>query len=66
MRLADGQQPSPESLQNFVRDHLAPHKTPKIWVAVESYPLTASGKIQKYRLAEMFSAGELTENMSPG
>lgn len=30
---------------------------------VDAYPQTPSGKIQKFRLAEMFGAGELVANM---
>ena len=40
-------------------DQLSPHKTPRIWVIVEEFPLTASGKIQKYVLRDRYQAGEL-------
>jgi fatty-acyl-CoA synthase len=59
VRTTPGHTLEPNGLHDFVREHLAPHKTPKIWVGVASYPLTPSGKIQKYRLAEMFASGEL-------
>ena len=36
----------------YVRQHLAPHKTPSRWFAVEEYPMTGSGKIQKFQLRE--------------
>ena len=44
-----------------VREHLAPHKTPKHWFAVEEFPLTGSGKIQKYKLREQWEAGDWSE-----
>jgi fatty-acyl-CoA synthase len=29
-----------------------PHKTPKHWFVVDAFPLTGSGKIQKFKLRE--------------
>ena len=37
-----------EALQSFLREHLAPTKTPKLWYHVDEFPLTGSGKIQKF------------------
>ena len=51
----------PGELFTYMRPHLAPHKTPKRWLAVESVPLTASGKIQEHKLREQFATGDLTE-----
>ena len=64
VRVAAGTNPQAQELHDFLRQHLAPHKTPRVWVRVDSYPLTPSGKIQKYRLAEMFQKGELKPNMT--
>jgi len=36
----------------YAREHLAPHKTPKHWITVDEFPLTGSGKIQKYVLRQ--------------
>ena len=36
----------------YARERLAPHKTPKHWIAVDEFPLTGSGKIQKYVLRQ--------------
>ena len=44
-----------------VRDHLAPHKTPKQWFSVEEFPMTGSGKIQKFKLREQWAAGDWPE-----
>ena len=41
----------------YIREHLAPHKTPKDWFAVETFPLTASGKIQKFKLRDQWADG---------
>jgi fatty-acyl-CoA synthase len=38
------------------RAHLAAPKTPAHWVEVQGWPLTGSGKIQKFVLRESFLA----------
>jgi fatty-acyl-CoA synthase len=43
-------------LVSYVREHLAPFKTPRHWVFVDEFPLTASGKIQKFVLRERFGS----------
>ena len=58
MRLGDGEKPSPDDLKAFVRERLAPHKTPSFWIWVDEWPLTGSGKIQKFAMAEAFTRGE--------
>jgi fatty-acyl-CoA synthase len=40
-------------VKEFARARLARYKTPKYVFFVEAFPLTASGKIQKYKLREM-------------
>ena len=45
----------------YMREHLAPHKTPRHWYAMSEFPLTGSGKIQKFKLRELSTSGELTE-----
>lgn len=40
--------------REFCRQHLASHKTPAHWRFVESFPMTPSGKIQKFRLRDDF------------
>jgi acyl-CoA synthetase (AMP-forming)/AMP-acid ligase II len=44
--------PTEDELHLYCRQHLAPYKTPQQWVFVDAFPLTASGKIQKFRLRE--------------
>jgi fatty-acyl-CoA synthase len=50
-----------EELFNYLREHLAPHKTPRHWFVVEAMPLTGSGKIQKFKLREQWAKGEMKE-----
>jgi fatty-acyl-CoA synthase len=50
-----------EELSAYMRASLAPHKTPKHWFIVSAFPLTGSGKIQKFKLRESWTKGELTE-----
>jgi len=42
-----------EEIKDYVRSHMARHKTPKFVAFIEEFPMTASGKIQKYKLREM-------------
>jgi fatty-acyl-CoA synthase len=48
-----------DELTAYMRSYLAPHKTPKYWIAVDAFPLTGSGKIQKYKLREAWTKGEV-------
>jgi acyl-CoA synthetase (AMP-forming)/AMP-acid ligase II len=56
VRPAPGRSPTQEQLFAFCREHLAPHKTPRYWVFVDQFPMTASGKVQKFLLREQFVA----------
>ena len=47
----------PEDVRDFCRGKIAWHKVPRYVHMLQQYPLTGSGKIQKFRLREM--AGEL-------
>ena len=53
---------SEEDVQDFCRGKISRYKIPKYIFFVDSYPLTASGKIQKYQLRDMGTkkAEELT------
>jgi fatty-acyl-CoA synthase len=57
--LATGTSPTPDELFAHVREHLAPHKTPRIWRFVDEFPLTGSGKIRKFALRNQLLAGQL-------
>ncbi|TRD10853.1 AMP-binding protein [Erythrobacter insulae] len=59
MRLSEGvEKPDEDALKNFMRKRLSPQKTPAHWVWVEEFPLTGSGKIQKFAMAEAFAKGQ--------
>ena len=49
------------ALHAHCRANMSPQKTPNVWVQVESFPLTGSGKIQKFVLRDRFVAGEFTQ-----
>ncbi len=58
MRARGPARPSPADLKAFIRERLSPQKTPAYWIWVDAWPLTGSGKIQKFKLAEGFAKGE--------
>jgi fatty-acyl-CoA synthase len=58
MRCAGGEKPGSGELKAFIRDRLSPQKTPAFWIWVDEWPLTGSGKIQKFKLREAFERGE--------
>lgn len=43
-----------EEMVEFCKGKIARHKIPKFWWFVEEYPMTASGKVQKYLLRDQF------------
>ena len=47
-----------DDLRAYCREHLSAQKTPTIWRRVDAFPLTGSGKIQKFRIRDNFVAGE--------
>ncbi len=47
-----------DKLFGYVRKHLAPHKTPGRWFEVTNFPLTGSGKIQKFVLRKEWEDGK--------
>ncbi len=55
-----GAQPGANELRAFIRERLSPQKTPLYWIWVDDWPLTGSGKIQKFKLAEAYERGEYT------
>jgi fatty-acyl-CoA synthase len=51
--LKEGVKYEPEDIQDFCRGKIARYKIPKYIAFVDEYPMTASGKVQKYKLREM-------------
>ena len=58
VRLAQGASLDRAALVAHCRERISPQKTPAHWVAVQDWPLTGSGKIQKFVLRDRFVAGE--------
>jgi fatty-acyl-CoA synthase len=56
-RAESGQDFSKQDLVAHCRAHLAAHKTPVRWISVSEFPLTGSGKIQKFALREAYENG---------
>ncbi len=50
---------SGDDLREYVAARLARHKVPSQWYALAAIPATASGKLQKFKLVDMFRSGEL-------
>jgi fatty-acyl-CoA synthase len=57
VRLAPGAQLDPGALKAHCRANLSAPKTPAHWIAMTEWPLTGSGKIQKFVLRDRFVAG---------
>ncbi len=53
--LKEGTSLKAEEIRTFSKGHIAWHKVPKYIHFMEAYPLTASGKIQKFKLREIAS-----------
>jgi fatty-acyl-CoA synthase len=51
--LKDGQKLTEEDVRDFCRGKISRHKIPKYVFFLDEYPMTASGKIQKYKLRKM-------------
>jgi fatty-acyl-CoA synthase len=63
IRLRDGMTAAEEEIREFCRDQIAHYKVPRYVRFVESFPLTISGKVQKYLIRErMRSELNLTED----
>ncbi|MCG8395033.1 AMP-binding protein [Bacillus atrophaeus] len=52
IKLKEGQTASAEELQAYCKGKIARHKIPRYIVFTNEYPMTASGKIQKFKLRE--------------
>jgi fatty-acyl-CoA synthase len=52
VKLRQGSELTSEDIKDYCRENIAYYKVPEYVDFVEDYPMTASGKIQKYRLRE--------------
>jgi fatty-acyl-CoA synthase len=53
VRLAPGATASEEELTCHCQERLASFKRPRYWRIIDAFPMTVTGKVQKYRLREM-------------
>jgi fatty-acyl-CoA synthase len=53
VKLKSGQKLTEEEIMDFCRGNIARFKVPKYIFFVEDFPMTASGKIQKYKLSKL-------------
>ncbi|GBC60867.1 AMP-binding protein [Desulfonema ishimotonii] len=53
VKLKGGYSYEPEDIKDFCRGKISHYKIPRYVVFVDEYPLTASGKVQKYKLRDM-------------
>jgi fatty-acyl-CoA synthase len=51
--LRDGAAASQEELSDFCRERLAHFKVPRYWKTVTEFPMTVTGKVQKFKMREM-------------
>ncbi|MFJ5790680.1 AMP-binding protein [Lysinibacillus sp. NPDC093197] len=54
--LREGEQATEEEIRAFCRDKISKHKIPRHIFFIDGYPMTASGKVQKFKLREDFVA----------
>lgn len=50
--LKEGEELSEEELKDYIRSHIAKHKTPRYIMFVNEFPMNAAGKILKYKIQE--------------
>ena len=50
--LKDGEEMTADELKNYIRSHMAKHKTPKYVNFITQFPMNAAGKILKYKMRE--------------
>jgi fatty-acyl-CoA synthase len=53
VKLREGAQATGQQLTDFCRDRIASFKIPRYWKFTDSFPLTVTGKVQKFRMREM-------------
>ena len=59
VRLVPNADITAEALIAYCKEAIASHKAPTVWFACSGFPLTASGKIQKFRLRDAAVEGAL-------
>jgi fatty-acyl-CoA synthase len=52
VKLREGQEATPEELQAYCRDKIAYFKVPRYFKFVDAFPMTVTGKIQKFKMRQ--------------
>ena len=52
VRLREGAEADEAGLREFCRGSLAHYKVPRYWMFVDEFPMTVTGKVQKYLMRE--------------
>ena len=52
VKLKEGSAPTVEALEAFCRGRIASNKIPRYWKFVDGFPMTVTGKVQKYLMRE--------------
>ena len=50
--LKEGESMTEDEMKKYIADHMARHKVPRYIDFVDSFPMNAAGKIQKYKMRE--------------
>jgi fatty-acyl-CoA synthase len=58
VRLREGQAVTGDELREWCRGRIATFKIPRYWMFVDEFPMTVTGKVQKFKMREV-SVGEL-------
>jgi fatty-acyl-CoA synthase len=56
VKVRDGLGLTPDQLAEACRGRMATHKIPRYWKLVDEFPMTVTGKVQKYRMREIAAA----------
>jgi fatty-acyl-CoA synthase len=57
--------PEPDALRAWCRERIAAHKVPTFWFFTQNYPMTPSGKVQKFVLRDQIDGGQLRPSAAP-
>jgi len=52
VRVKEGQSVTGEQLRDWCRGRIATFKIPRYWRFVDAFPMTVTGKVQKFRMRE--------------
>ncbi|WP_067899575.1 AMP-binding protein [Nocardia vaccinii] len=58
--------PDPFDLKEWCRERISAHKIPSLWYFSDAFPMTPSGKIQKFKIREKIIKGEILPNKVTG